>query len=50
MILYNNNQEELIKTGLSETIQNENLALEDNKYNNYHFKKYSYFSFRYIKY
>ena len=37
-MLYNNNQEELIKTGLSENIHNENLALEDNKYSNYHFK------------
>ena len=35
--LYNSNQEEFIKNGLSETIYNENLDLED-KYNNYHFK------------
>lgn len=35
--LYTSSQEEFIKNGLSETIYNENLALED-KFNNYHFK------------
>lgn len=36
--LYDSNQEEILKNGLSETITNENLALGDNQYNNHHFK------------
>ena len=36
--LYNSGQEDLIKNGLSETIHLENEALDENKYNNYHFK------------
>ena len=35
--MYNSGQEDLIKNGLSETIRDENLSLE-NAYNNYHFK------------
>lgn len=36
--LYNSGQEDIIKNGLSETIRDENNSLDENKYNNYHFK------------
>ena len=38
MKLYLSGQEELLRTGLSEGIQNENDSLGDNKYNLSHFK------------
>jgi len=36
--LYSSGQEDLIKNGLSETILSENEELDEDKYNNYHFK------------